>query len=423
MNKHAIVIGGGPGGLVTAHALARRNWQVTLLERADYPSADVSGPQPRRGAPQSHCLHMLMGAGAAVLDAIVPGWRSSIMQHGAVPFDPLRDAAIRLPSGWLPRVASGITMYACSRTLLERVLYAELGRHPMARVIQNCQVVGLDMRGTEVTGVQVASGETLGADLVVDVSGTASRLPQWISYHNLWDKDADWPETVVDSPWQYASRWVQLAAGQIPDWQCLTAAPERGGQRAAMMLRAEGDLWNVVLLGRDGQVMPQNDAHFSAFTASLADGRLNAALKGADNVSPIHHYGRTKNRLRHPERMPLWPKGLAMLGDSVMTLDPYFGLGMTNAARGAVLLADHAVRAGNAPFDGVSFQKDLADLNASPWQLVTGRNLQSVHVPGDAARLAEVYAAAPSSPTIARAILEVQHLLRPADSLTREIAA
>ncbi len=423
MNKHAIVIGGGPGGLATAHALARRNWQVTLLERADYPNANVSGPQPRRGAPQSHCLHMLMGAGAAALDAIVPGWRHSIMQHGAVPFDPLREAAIRLPSGWLPRVTSGITMYACSRTLLERVLHEELGRYPKAQVIQNSQVFGLDIKGTEVTGVQVASGETLGADLVVDVSGTASRLPQWMAYHDLWDKDADLPETVVDSPWQYASRWVRLAAGQIPDWQCLTAAPERGGQRAAMMLRAEGDLWNVVLLGRDGQVMPQNDAQFSAFTASLAEGRLNAALKGAEIVSPIHHYGRTKNRLRHLERLPHWPKGLAMLGDSVMTLDPYFGLGMTNAARAAVVLADHVDQADDLPFDGACFQKALADLNASPWQLVTGRDLQGVHAPGDAARLAEVYAAAPSSPTIARAILEVQHLLRPVDSLTREIAA
>lgn len=330
---------------------------------------------------------------------------------------------MRLPGGWLPRTASGITMYACSRTLLENVLHEELLRYPQAQVVQASPVVGLDVRDNHVAGVHTASGPTLSAELVVDVSGTASRLPHWLADQTGQSDAEPWPETVVASPWNYASRWFRIAGGRQPDWQCLTVAPEGNGGCAAMMLRAEEDFWNVVLLGRKGQVMPQNDAEFRAFTAPLADGRLSAALEGARPVTPIHHYGRTTNRWRHVEDLLGWPSGLAALGDSVLTLDPYFGLGMTNAARGAVLLAEHLDAQGSGPFDGPAYQQDLARLNAAPWRLVTGRNTDGTPVHRKSAQLAQLYAAAPSSPDIARAILEVQHLLRSEDSLMKGVAA
>lgn len=423
MTRHAIVIGGGPGGLVTAHALAGRNWQVTVLERAEYPSASAVGPHHRRGAPQSHCLHMLMGAGAAAFDELVPDWRSSIVQHGAVPFDALKDTAMRLPSGWLPREASGITMYACSRTLLENVLHTALLRQTHAQVLQNVQVVGLDVCDNQVLGVRTAAGTAFSANLVVDASGTASRLPHWLAEYSSDRNDTAWPETVIASPWHYVSRWFQLAHDRCPNWQCLSAAPDGDGDCAAMMLRAEHDCWNVVLLGRNAQEMPKTDGEFLGFTAQLADGRLNQVLEGAVPTSPIHHYGRTSNRWRRLDRLANWPDGLVALGDSVLTLDPYFGLGMTNAAQGAVLLAKHLDRAGVDPFDGSAFQSDLADQNAAPWRLVTGHETDGAPLRQNGGELALLYDAAPDRSDIARAIVEVQHLLRPAESLLTGVAA
>jgi 2-polyprenyl-6-methoxyphenol hydroxylase-like FAD-dependent oxidoreductase len=189
------------------------------------------------------------------------------------------------------------------------------------------------------------------------------------------------------------------------------------------MLRAEEDFWNVVLLARDGLQVPETDEDFTGFTSPLADGRLSKALQAARPASPIHHYGRTANRLRHIDQLPFWPRGLAILGDSVMTLDPYFGLGMTNAARGAVLLARHLDENAGEPFDGARFQKDLASLNEKPWKLATRCTTDGTPLAFDHDRLARLYGAAPTNPDIARSILEVQHLLRDEDDLLKGMAA
>ena len=176
------------------------------------------------------------------------------------------------------------------------------------------------------------------ADLVVDASGRGSTLPDWIG--RLSDGlGLQVAETVVESGMSYVSRWFHLEPGDAPDWHCLSIAPAAGSPpRTAMMLRAEQDCWGVVLLAAAGEPLPADDQAFLDFTAGLGDGKLREALARATPVSPIHHYGAASNRMRHYDRLTGWPAGLVALGDSVCALDPYFGLGMTVAARGAVLL-------------------------------------------------------------------------------------
>src|SRR5262245_22652361 len=188
MNEHGVVIGGGIGGLLAAHAMADRFERVTVLERYRYPadsiSSSISGPPARRGVPQSRCLHLLMAAGAAAFDELVPGWRDEASALGAVPFDASADAAIHFPQGWLPRTLSGIRTFACSRDLLEIVLRRALDdRHVEVREDQ--QVVALLGTERRVTGVRTVGANgpdeaTIEADLVVDASGRGSLLPDWI---------------------------------------------------------------------------------------------------------------------------------------------------------------------------------------------------------------------------------------------------
>jgi flavin-dependent dehydrogenase len=123
----------------------------------------------------------------------------------------------------------------------------------------------------------------------------------------------------------------------------------------------------------------------------------------------------------HFDRLTAWPEGLVAIGDSVCTLDPYFGLGMTAAARGAVLLARYLDRDMDRTPRGLDFQKELASLNAQPWRLVTGRDSHGRTLAHDRAHLERLRQIAPSSPKIAHALLSVQHLLRPTETL-REIA-
>ncbi|MEM8665046.1 MAG: FAD-dependent oxidoreductase [Pseudomonadota bacterium] len=420
----AIVIGGGIGGLLAAHALAERFDRVTVLDRTQAPAQTAAGPPAvRRGVPQSHCLHLLAGAGALAIDALVPEWREAACAQGAVPMDACADVAMRLTEGWLPRAPSRITTLGASRALLEYVLRQALACRPPVELRQGQTVAGLARgRRGDVVGVCVAGeggAHTLGAALVVDASGAASRLTRWLGESG---RSADVPETVVPSPWQYVSRWFHMPPRHAPDWHCLTIAPAADGRmRAAMMLRAEHDRWGVVLLCPAGTPMPMDEAMFAAFVAPLGDGVLADALRHARPLSPVHRYGHTHNRVRHLDRLEHWPRGLVALGDGVCVLDPYFGLGMTLAARAATLLGEH-LDAGER-FDACAYQRALALQNAPAWRLATAREPDGRPLPTDDAERAAVYARATSRADVAHAIIAVQHLLRPVDSLTEVLAA
>ena len=425
LNRHGVIIGGGIGGLLAAHALAGRFERVTIVERERYPpDASSAAPTARRGVPQSRCLHLLMAAGAAAFDKLMPGWRDEALVLGATPFDASADAALRFSAGWLPRTPSGIIAYACSRALLENVLRRGLAGKSTVCVREGRKVVGLlcGPLGERVTGVRIAgrhaAGETtLLADLVVDASGAGSSLPRWIArLRNGGTSQVD--QTVVESGKQYVSRWFHLEPADAPDWHCLAIAPAAGTAFcSAMMLRAENDRWGVVLLAPGGERLPSDDTAFLDFAAGLRVRELREVLGRAKAVSPIHRFGPTSNRMMHYDRLTAWPAGLVAIGDSVCMLDPYFGLGMTAAARGAVLLGAHLDRKGRGAVPGLEFQKELASLNAQSWRVATGRDPEGRVLAHNKAHLSRLYEAAPSSPEVAHALLAVQHLLRPTESL------
>jgi hypothetical protein len=82
-----------------------------------------------------------------------------------------------------------------------------------------------------------------------------------------------------------------------------------------------------------------------------------------------------------------------------------------------VLLGEFLDRPHGPSAAASGFQKELAALNVEPWQLATGRDADGRGLDRDGAHIERLYQAAPSSREIAHALLAVQHLLRPSDSL------
>jgi 2-polyprenyl-6-methoxyphenol hydroxylase-like FAD-dependent oxidoreductase len=423
MKDRGVIIGGGIGGLLAGYVLAERFERVTILERDHYPR-DVGSPAPptRRGVPQSRCLHLLTAAGAASFDELAEGWSEGVVARGAIAFDASAGSALRVSAGWLPRTPSGIVAFACSRALTEEVLRRGLTEKTNVEILEGQRVLGLLSRPQVegVAGVRVLDrtgprDTTHVADLVVDASGAGSALPQWLARLSN-GEGSEIESTVVGGRMAYVSRWYHLRPADAPDWSCLsTTRTVDDPHRAAIMLRAEGDRWGVALLATTRAQLPADDAAFLDFTAGLCDGALHRVLARATPVSPIYHHGPSPNRMMRYDRHTSWPEGLVALGDSACAFDPYFGLGMTMAARGAMLLGMHIDRGGT--ISARAFQKELAHINSAPWQLATGSDPDGGAPNYDVKYIRQLYDAAPGSPKVAHALLAVQHMLRPAESL------
>src|SRR5215471_7963454 len=68
------------------------------------------------------------------------------------------------------------------------------------------------------------------------------------------------------------------------------------------------------------------------------------AIAHAEPLTPISSYRATENRLRHYERLRVWPERFLVMGDAVCAFNPVYGQGMTAAAMASENLQDCLAR-------------------------------------------------------------------------------
>jgi hypothetical protein len=141
----------------------------------------------------------------------------------------------------------------------------------------------------------------------------------------------------------------------------------------ALLEQIENDTWHVSLGGRFGEYPPDDDEGFIAFARSLPASTLYDLIKDAERVADIMHYRFPTSRLRHYERLAVFPERFLVLGDAISSFNPIYGQGMSSAALQAKalqqLLADRV--AGSQGLDGLglAFFPKTAEVVATPWAL------------------------------------------------------
>lgn len=379
-DTHALVIGGSIAGLLASRILTNHFERVTIIERDRLPQ----DPIPRPGVPQAYHVHVLLKRGRDILEQLFPGLQEEIMAKGVHLIDMTADLTWLTPVGWSVSFPSDLKFLSCSRSLLEWCIRQRISALPQIDFLQEYKVKSLlpNEDNTGVAGVSVSSchqsdnkGEQLlSADLVVDASGRSSKAPQWLDILGYPTPQ----ETTIDAHLGYASRICQLPSDFQRNWRALyiEAAPPRR-IRAGVFYPLEDNRWIVSLSGGDGDYPPTDEVGFLKFADSLPSSLFYEALAIAKPLSPIYSYRGTKNRLRHYERLTRWPKGLAIMGDAVCAFNPIYGQGMTAAAMEALTL-DRLLRKQrrcrpDKPLGDMTrhFQKQLAKVNATPWQLAT----------------------------------------------------
>jgi thioesterase domain-containing protein/flavin-dependent dehydrogenase/acyl carrier protein len=366
LREHAIVVGGGIGGLVCARVLCDHFSKVTIVEKDTFPKT----PEPRKGIPQGHYLHILLAKGIRTLDELFPELLSSLEADGAVKLNVGTDLAAKMPQGWMPKYQSDIWLYACSRPFLEWHIHKQLTDNNKIEFIEQSKVDSLllDHDKKSVIGVSLQQKEcqkNVYADIVVDASGRSSKAGEWLE--NLGFPKPE--ETVIEPRIIYSGRLYKKPANFQADWKSLAVYPyDSENPCGGFVYPVENDRWMVTLSGV-GKTPSREDALFLEFARNLSVPDIYNAIKDAEPISPIYSYRRTINRIRHFEKLEKRPECFFALGDSVCSYNPVYGQGMTSAILGAVAFGELLTRYDqDLTYLAEEFQEKLAKINFTIWQ-------------------------------------------------------
>ena len=366
--RQVVVIGASLAGAFAAAAASGPGRSVTVVERDHLPAT----PQPREGVPQGRQPHVFLHRGLLAVDELLPGVRADLRAAGAVPVDTGRLAWLG-DLGWMPQ-GHHFEVLSASRPLFEHVVLGRVRALPGVQVRDGIRVETVRRGGSGGArwSVELADGSVLAADLVVDASGRASRLPVWLASAGV----APVRRSDLDARVGYASRTYDvepglvLAAGLV-----VQQSPET--RAGGIALPVEGDRWVVGAVGSGDRRPPRDPGELDRFLAGLPDPSLAALARAGRPVGDVAVHRQTGNRRHHYEDAADWPAGLLVMGDALCAFDPLYGQGVTVAALEALELRRALVR-GLRAGDERRLLRRFAAVAELPWAIATGEDRRFV---------------------------------------------
>lgn len=364
--EHAVVLGGGLGGMLAAAVLARHAARVTVVENDRY----LDGPSPRRGLPQAHQAHMFMRGGVAAMDQVLPGTSDQLFAAGAHRLRMAHDVLSFSAEGWYRRFDHPSYMISCTRHLIDHTVRERVLREKNITVRESTKVVGLVGSASRVTGVRVEEGtgpeELIHADFFVDATGSRSKAPDWLA-----GIGAPRPrEEYLDAGLAYAGRLYEA-----PEWAAdgnpgilIQARPRTGASNGGGgLLPVEGGRWIVPLIGTRGGQPPSHENGFADFARGIRHSVIAQLIEKAEPVSDIRAARGLADRRRYFEELSM-PEGFVAIGDSTAVLSPNYATGMSLAAKGALALRNRLKTHRTVTGLAALVQKDVAQALTDPWR-------------------------------------------------------
>jgi 2-polyprenyl-6-methoxyphenol hydroxylase-like FAD-dependent oxidoreductase len=330
----AIVLGGSIAGLLSARVLADHARQVVIIERDDHASEEQLTARP--GVPQGLQLHALLPAGRGQLDRWFPGLTEEAQRAGAVLSGP--DATAAYADDLRQVRTENSILLTCSRPLLESLIRGRTLPLPNITLVKG-SATGLEYQDGRVTGVRYTTQDgdvTDGADFVVDATGRASKLSDWLEAD-------DWERPVLErmqTNINYATAYFERADSH-PELAAVIArySPRFPDKMLGALSAIEHDQWMVLLAGY-GDCRPSRTLDEFRAEASQLPAVFSQAVTG-NLTSEIRTYSQADSRRRHFTRLERLPAGLVSVGDAVASFNPVYGQGMSSAALHASCLSEY----------------------------------------------------------------------------------
>jgi 2-polyprenyl-6-methoxyphenol hydroxylase-like FAD-dependent oxidoreductase len=307
--------------------------------------------------------------GLLAVEQLLPGFTAEMLEAGAVAFD-TGDLAWLGEFGWNPGGSRQFEVFSASRPLFEHLVLRRVRAMPGVEVRDRIRVESVRRGGPGGPPwlVDLSDGSIEAADLVVDASGRASRLPLWLSAAGVGPVRT----SEVDAHVGYATREYAVRSDQVkPAGIVLQQTPQTlaGG----IALPVEGNRWLVGAIGSGDRRPPRDAAGFSDFLDGLRDSALSDIVQTAQPLGEIAVHRQTANRRHRYEWVQDWPSGLLVVGDALCAFNPIYGQGITVAACEALLLR-RAI--GHGPGDEQRLVRGFCKVAALPWAIATGEDLR-----------------------------------------------
>ena len=260
-----------------------------------------------------------------------PGITKEIVDGGAINGDLCEDAQWCPGGHRLLRSKSNLRVIAASRPFVESFIATRVTALPNVQFVTGTVGIGFTSENGRISGIKLRerSGEERlePAEVIVDATGRASKLPDWLAEYGL-KKPA---EDRIDVGLNYATARFRLstAKGVKLYAAIIGASPElpRGG----IAQTVEDDVLQVSM-AEYGATPPTEMNAFVEYAKSLPQPDL---FRWMDNAEPIDQVKTQKvpaSYRRHFDRVKGLPEGLLALGDSVCAFNPVYAQGMTVAA-------------------------------------------------------------------------------------------
>jgi len=414
---HAVVMGGSLAGLLAARVLTDRFARVTLVERDALPD----GAANRRGVPQGVHTHGLLAGGSRALEQLFPGFARALVIDGALPGDIVRNFRWFFEGAPLARPASGMDGLIASRPFLEAAVRRRVRALPAVTTLDGTHVSGLTAtagRG-RVTGVTLADGRTLDADLVVDASGRGSRTPRWLAASGYQAPR----EERIEIGLGYTTRLFRREPAHLDGDLGTVVPPTPHGKRGGVMAAQEGGRWTVTLISHFVPPAPLDLDGFRHFAAALPSPDIHAVVRDAVPMGEAMTSRFPASLRRRYEQLWQFPERLVVIGDAICSFNPIYGQGMSVAALEALALGD-VLRDGLADV-GPRFFTKAAPIVDTPWATAAGNDLRMPETSGARspiapllnAYVARLQRAAHADADLAIAFMGVTNLIAPPSAL------
>ncbi|MGH8983650.1 MAG: FAD-dependent oxidoreductase [Acidimicrobiia bacterium] len=365
--SRAVVVGASIAGLCTARVLSEHFDEVVVVDRDTLPD----GPEARGQVSQGRQPHLLLVAGARLLEGWFPGIVQDLLDGGAVEIDLSADMWWYQAGGVARRPPSDLKGPAMSRPFLEWTVRQRVAAIPNITVRSHVGVEGLELADDDsrVSGVALDDGTSLLCELLVDATGRQARTLPWV-------EAAGYPApelSTVEVDTRYVSRTYRRVASADRDWKAAAIVDDIESKRLVMVLPMEGDRWITLFGGLHGEAAPFDEAERIAYLRTFPSQVVADLLDRAEPLSePVTHRFPSSQR-RHVEKLKRFPLGWIMLGDAVSSFNPIYGQGMTSAAQQAQALGD-CLRKHNAIDRRFArrYFKAASKAVAVPWSIATG---------------------------------------------------